>query len=101
MFIPSNDWKIQKKLLEAGGLGPVVYIWPGRACGKTMIQAEYINELLKSWRTVVYGRPVDHKKQLGSRKPWFLPDRDILTPEQYERAERLWNEFWKGERNVK
>lgn len=98
MFIPSNDWKIQKKLLEAGGLGPVVYIWKGRASCKRTLEREDVKELLAGGRTVVYGRPERYKKLLGSRKPWILPDRDILTPERYERAERIWNEFWKGEK---
>ena len=97
MFIPSNDWKIQKKLLDMGGLGPVVYICKARASCKQALEREDVKELLAGGRTVVYVRPEKHTKLPGSRKPWIVLDRDILTPEQYERADRIWNEFWKGE----
>lgn len=82
-MVNSYDWKIHKKLLDGGGLGPVVYIIPARGNGKIETERERIAELIASGRTVVYGRV----------------DRDMLTPERYERAERILQEFLKGERN--
>lgn len=67
----SYDWKIHKKLIDAGGLGPVVYVIPARGSGKIDTEREMIAELLASGRTVV------------------IRDRDMLTPERYERAERI------------
>lgn len=93
----SIDWKIHKKLLDAGGLGPVVYIWPARASGKLSAEREKIERLLKEGRTVVCGRP--GKPTRGITFTGVLLDFDILTPERYERAERIWNEFWKGKKN--
>jgi hypothetical protein len=90
----SLDWKIQKRLLDAGGLGPIIYILPARSNGKLARDQERISELLSSGRTVVYGRPEKHENLLGSRKSWSLKDRDILTPERYELADRFWNEYW-------
>lgn len=92
------DWKTHKRLLEAGGLGPVVYIYLPRTNRNLSLERRRYLELLAGGRTVVYVRPGDYKKLQGSRKPWLLEDRDILTPERYERAERVWNEFWKGKR---
>lgn len=64
----SIDWKIQKKLLDAGGLGPVVYILRPRAnnCMSRALMREL--ELLMSGRTVIYVQPR------------IIRDRDILTP---------------------
>lgn len=95
----SYNWKIHKKLLDAGGLGPVVYILPARGGSKLSAERERYLELLEGGRTVVYGRPDNRKKLVGARQPWILEDRDILTPEAYERAERIWNEYWKGVRD--
>lgn len=91
----SIDWKIQKRLLDAGGLGPVVYILRPRtnSCMSRARMREL--ELRVRGRTVIYVQPQEPKNLLGSRKPWVVRDRDILTPEGYERAERIWNEFWK------
>lgn len=52
----SYDWKIHKKLLDGGGLGPVVYVIPARGGCKIETEREIIAELLASGRTVVYGR---------------------------------------------
>lgn len=92
-------WKTHKKLLEAAEKGRSIYICSARGQNKTETERRLIEELLTGGRTVVYVRPGDHKKLQGSRKPWLLRDRDILTPERYERAERIWNEFWKEKRN--
>ena len=75
------DWKIEKRLLEAGGLGPVVYVVPARGGGKLLTELERINKFLSEGRKVVYGRS----------------DYDMLTPEQYERADRILNYILKGE----
>ena len=80
------DWKIHKRLLDAGGLGPVVYIWLPRTNRNLSLEYQRYLELQSAGRTVVYVRPGDHK------------NRDILTPGRYERAERIWNEFWKDKR---
>jgi hypothetical protein len=90
------DWKIHKKLIDAGGLGPVVYILPARGSGKPLTERERVYELLASGRKVVYVRPKESKQTCGGRQSWLLPDKDILTPERYERAEKLLNEFLKG-----
>jgi hypothetical protein len=74
-------WKIEKKLLEAGGLGPVVYIIPARGSGKLSAERERVEKFLAKGRKVVYGRP----------------DYDMLTPKQYERADRILNHILKGE----
>ena len=95
----SYNWKTHKKLLDAGGLGPVVYILPARGGSKPYAEPERYLQLLAGGRTVVYVRPDKRKKFVGARQPWILEDRDILTPEAYERAERIWNEYWKGVRD--
>ena len=84
----SLDWKIQKRLLDAGGLGPIIYILPARGNGKLARDRERISELLSSGRTVVYGRP----------KRSIFVDKDILTPERYEQTDRILNELLKGEK---
>ena len=93
------DWTIHKKLLDAGGLGPVVYILIPRTNRNLAAEHARYLELLAAGRTVRYIRPGDPKRLQGSRKQWLLRDRDILSPEAYERAERIWNEVWKNERN--
>lgn len=92
------DWKIQKRLLDVGGLGPVVYYIPARGVSR-LSDVYRILELRASGRTVVYVRPQDSKKLLGARQPWVMRDRDVLTPERYERADRIFNEYWRGKRN--
>jgi hypothetical protein len=92
------DWKIHKKLLDAGGLGPVVYIIPGRANGTSFRAYKQYLELISAGRTVVYVSPEKHKRLVGGRSKWVLVDRDVLTPEGYERAERIWNAYWENMR---
>lgn len=100
-MILSHDWKIQKKLLDAGGLGPVVYILPARGGSKFSVEREKYLQLLASGRQVVYVLPEKHSNLAGSRKPWLLEDRDILTPERYELADRFWNEYWNWRKEQK
>lgn len=92
----SRDWKIHKKLLDAGGLGPIVYIIPARGSSKFETERRRVEELIASGRKVVYVRPDDRKRLQGGRQPWSIVDKDILTPERYERAEKLLTEFLKG-----
>jgi NDP-sugar pyrophosphorylase family protein len=89
------DWKIHKKLLDAGGLGSVVYILPARCNNKLALEQEIVNKLLSEGRTVVYGRPKQRQLR-GTSFAGICVDIDILTPEAYERAERIWNEYWKN-----
>lgn len=86
------NWKIHKRLLDAGGLGPVVYILPARGGSKLSMERERCLQLLAEGRMVVYVRPNPRPKSI------FI-DRDILTPERYERAERIWNEVCGGYTN--
>lgn len=95
----NNEWKTHKKLLDAGGLGPLVYHIPARGISR-LSDAYRILELISGGRTVVYGRP-GGKRQTVSRVDGII-DYDILTPDRLERAERVLNEFyafWKGEQN--
>lgn len=95
----SNEWKTHKKLLDAGGLGPLVYHIPARGISR-LSDAYRILELISGGRTVVYGRP-------GGKRQTIYPgggiiDYDILTTDRLERAERVLNEFyafWKGDRD--
>lgn len=95
----SNEWVTHKKLLDAGGLGPVVYYIPARG-GSRLSDAYRVLGLVSGGRTVVYERP-GGKRQTISRVDGII-DYDILTPDRLERAERILNEFYaflKGERN--
>lgn len=94
----SSDWKIHKKLLDAGGLGSVVYILPARANGKMAAEREMVDELLASGRKVVYVRP-EKKPVRGITLAGVLLDDGILSWERYERADRILQEILKGERN--
>lgn len=93
------DWKIHKKLMDGGGLGPVVYVIPARCDNRSSLVLEHVEELLASGRTVVYGRPGKSERLQGSRSKLNLRDRDILTLEQYERAERILKEYLKTHRS--
>ena len=94
-MITTHDWKIQKRLFDAGGLGSVVYILPARGGSKLSAERERYLQLLAGGRTVVYVRSNKRARLLGAKQPWFLQDRDMLTPEQYERADKIWNNFWR------
>lgn len=86
------DWKIHKKLLDGGGLGPKVYICSARANGKLATQREIESRLRAEGRTVVYVRP-DKKPVRGTTLAGVLIDEDVLTPERWERAEGILNKF--------
>ena len=87
-------WKTHKKLLDAGGLGDTVYVIPARGGCKSAAERAVIERLLKEGRTVVYGRPV--KPTRGITFTGAMLDLDILTSEQYERADTFLKEFLKG-----
>jgi hypothetical protein len=89
-----DNWKIHKRLLDAGGLGPVVYHIPPRN-GFLYDDIFTIERLVSTGRTVVYGRP-------GGKRSIFSPDyRENafaeFTWDRYKRAEMIFHEFWKGE----
>ena len=92
------DWKIHKKLGEAGGIGPIIYILQARGNGKLHKQRELEDKFLASGRKVVYVQP-DKNRQRGFTLAGAIIDLDILTPERCERAERIWNEYWKERRD--
>lgn len=91
------DWKIAKKLLDAGGLGSVVYIMPARGQGKMWAQLDLYAKLLSEGRTVVYGRPNEPRRCISYIDSML--DYDILTPEALERADRIWRAYWEGRKN--
>lgn len=88
------DWKIHKRLLDAGGLGSTVCIMPARGQGKMWAQLELYQKLTSEGRTVIYGRP-DKNRQAAFWTDCII-DYDILTPAALERADRIWREYWKG-----
>lgn len=53
------DWKIHKKLMDAGGVGERIYIYTGRGNGKTFRQQEVIDELIAAGKEV-YAVRRDH-----------------------------------------
>lgn len=100
MFKTSLDWKIVKKLIEAGGLGPRVYIrFP-----RNRFYWRECEMLLSQYRQVVLQRsnrndPPIAMQWMPSGGVFF--DHDILSRESYERAERIWNEYWDSVRQQK
>lgn len=60
------DWVIHKKLLEAGGLGDTVYIYPARGGGRLYPQLELYKKLMEEGRDVkvvkVHDRPLNVEK---------------------------------------
>lgn len=103
MFETSLDWKIGKKLLDAGGLGGRVYIHLPRHHGRQQLLDDYCKYLLNQGRQVVVmhsKKPEGYQLQSMAYKYAFI-DKDILSPESYARAERIWNEYWKSVRQQK
>ena len=79
------DWKIHKKLLDAGGVGDRVYILQGRGSGKLETERKMIERLEAAGRTVIELRPGDIQKARRMSAP--VPDFDLLTDEKrQERA---------------
>ena len=102
MFEPSLDWKIGKKLIEAGGKGARVYITFPRHHGRTYLLRKYCEQLLSQGRQVIFMQPNPHGVQLNGRTLRdVIIDEDILSPRSYARAERIWNEYWKEKKNVR
>ena len=101
-----NDWKIHKRLLDAGGLGDTVYICQGRGSCKTTTELEQIEELLAKGKTVIPVRLEylnlslnrhDNKIVFDSwnnvekiqTKSTPVPDLDILEEDRLIRAEHI------------
>lgn len=102
MFEPSLDWKIGKKLIEAGGLGPRVYIWTPRAASRTVSYEQYLNYLFDRRQVVIMPANKPKGVQLqGIGLYNAIIDKDTLTPESYARAERIWKEYWNSVRQLK
>lgn len=97
MIETSLDWKIAQKLIEGGGLGPRVYVHLPRNHGRQQLLDEYCKYLLAQGRQVVImpsKKPEGYQLQ-GLAYQYLFIDKDILTPESYARAERIWKEYWK------
>ena len=102
MFETSLDWKIGKKLIEAGGLGSRVYIHLPRNHGRTQLLRMYYEQLLNQGRQVIIMQP--NRKPVGLQAVSYadiIVDHDILSPESYARAERIWKEYWKDHNPMK
>ena len=97
------DWKIGKKLLDAGGLGPRVYIHLPRHMGRQHLLNEYCKYLLNQGRQVVIMRPQKPEgyQLQGMAYKYAFIDKDILSPESYARAERIWNAWWRDNNPMK
>ena len=68
-----GDWLIEKRLLEAGGIGKTVYILPARG-GGTTITSKVLNDLIKEGRDVtIYSPPTydDWKKRAFLLNPTY------------------------------
>lgn len=87
----SNDWRIHKRLVEAGGISERIYIYNARGGCKFIGYQELLVDLLSTGRKVVYVRRDDIMRDNGYRDT--IMDEDILTLERYERADRLINEI--------
>lgn len=103
MFNTSLDWKIGKKIIEAGGLGPRVYICFPRHCGRQRLMDDYCTTLLNQGRQVVImsSKKLEGYQLQGMAYKYAFIDKDSLSLESYARAERIWNEYWKDHNPMK
>lgn len=83
------DWKIHKKLEDAR----TVYIVPARANGKTYTAKKEYLRLLKAGKKLVFMSPKTSGDLRGSSYESIIVDRDMLSPAQLERAERILDIF--------
>lgn len=93
--MPYRDWSIEKKLVEAGGLGKKVYIHVGRGHGKTFTLLRHIEELEAKGKEVhivdyrdsaVRTRPLNIEKIKEAVIDWDLMsnrERDWCKPLYY------------------
>ena len=81
----SYDWSIHKKLINCGGMGPVVYIHKARGNNKPFESYIQLVSMMRAGKRVVYVYPVDTVKTTSI--PSNLPDMDILTPDDCKRGE--------------
>lgn len=89
-MISSKDWKIHKKLDEAR----TIYYWPARGQGRSCVRE--ILELMSDGKKVVVIPRKAPKDLVGRRLNCNLLDKDILTLEQYERADNILREYLKN-----
>lgn len=87
----SYDWSIHKKLINCGGMGPVVYIHKARGNNKPFENYKQLVSIMRAGKRVVHVCPVDTVKTTST--PSYLLDMDILTPDRLDRAERILDEF--------
>ena len=84
-----GDWLIEKKLLEGGGLGDTVYIYPARANGKVYTQLKLYKELLAKGKNVEFvtfkkPEPKPHSKNIERLKE-LVSDPDMLLSDRADR----------------
>ena len=72
----SIDWKIKKRLLDAGLSGDTVYICRGRGSGKLETERQMIERLEAAGRTVIQIRPEDIRTARRMSEP--VRDNDII-----------------------
>lgn len=95
----SLEWKIHKKLLDAGGKDSSIYICWGRGSGKSETERRLIEELQAEGRTVVHVRLEDLR--IGRTMPAPVPDLDILEQDRLERAESWVKTFYDAAEKLK
>lgn len=82
----SLPWKIQKRLLDAGGLGDTVYICQGRGSGKVETERQLIEDLKDKGKDVVL-LSLNDMRTTRTYKPGPVTDFDLLLDEKrQERA---------------
>lgn len=64
------DWKIDKTLIEAGGLGKTVYILPARGGGTSFRTLQKINDFLEEGREVKVFKPAKISKDIIEFDSW-------------------------------
>lgn len=72
-----------------------IYIYPSRGNGKTALMRELIKTYLEAGYEVKFIEPKQTNLR-GFTLPPAIIDKDILTPAQCERAERMLEEILKG-----
>lgn len=64
------DWLIDKKLVEAGGLGKTIYILPARGGGTSFRTLQKINDFLEEGRDVRVFKPAKISKDIIEFDSW-------------------------------
>lgn len=76
-----------------------VYVSPARGNGKSLRCRKYILDLMDAGYKVTPVYITPNSELRGRRYESVIVDKDILTPAQYERAERMLADILKGERH--